>query len=160
MMGTYRLVGRDPNDEIQVVNIEGNDGDVRVAVESRFDLGWLSATVFEVHDNSLVRAVGSIDLEADTGERSWWVDMTRHPAAEPSPEMRVAASHVLGVLAGDINIGIRPGGFTTALIEAATHADPINLSKLGQGFPEIAHCVRVYKKHIDGVNVLRRLAAG
>ena len=47
----------------------------------------------------------------------------------------------------------------TRIIEAATHADEMNLARLALGFPAIATAVSMFKNNPDGTAVLRRLAS-
>lgn len=74
-------------------------------------------------------------------------------------EVYEAARWVLFILDGDHERGTQPGGFTTQIIEAATHADEINLAKLSLGFPAVVTAVSMYKNVPDGVETLRRLAS-
>lgn len=67
-----------------------------------------------------------------------------------------AAHHVLFVSEG---LGVQPGSFTTSLIETMFRADPINLARLGQGFPDEAIAVDLYKNHTGGREALLELAA-
>ena len=46
--------------------------------------------------------------------------------------------------------GVEPGGFYTALIEAALKADEDNLRLLGLGFPDVEAAVRGWRASPDG----------
>ena len=75
------------------------------------------------------------------------------PVQDISPQ---AARHVLfefGYGGGD-----RPGGFTTALIRAASLADSLNLDRLEHAFPSLIGAYRVAAKELDGVERLHAIA--
>ena len=74
-------------------------------------------------------------------------------------DVYVACRHVLYVLDDDREYGQEPGGFITRIIEAATHADEMNLARLALGFPAIATAVSIFKNTPDGTAALRRLAS-
>lgn len=65
---------------------------------------------------------------------------------------------LLGVLGEPT--GLKPGSFTTPLIEAALAADVRNQRKLAREYPEIMAAVTLWKDHDDGHVIVARIAAG
>lgn len=56
---------------------------------------------------------------------------------------------------GDWNLGIAPGHFMTRLFEAASAADPENLARLEEAFPEEVGAWRVASREPWGLEWLR-----
>jgi hypothetical protein len=54
----------------------------------------------------------------------------------------------------------KPGGFRTALIEAALRADVVNIRLLAHGYPELIGAVLVYKSVENGLDDLTQLVRG
>lgn len=67
------------------------------------------------------------------------------------------ASHVLWHF-GETAGALEPGSFTTRLLAACTAADPINLRRLGLGFPGYAAAVALAQGSTQGIAVLRVIA--
>lgn len=78
----------------------------------------------------------------------------RYDSADIEPDQ---AQHVLHVF--DYDGGHQPGSFAHALITAARQADPLNLAKLGIGFPGYAAAVYLIMNEDDGVDRLRGIAS-
>lgn len=75
------------------------------------------------------------------------------PVKDISPQ---AARHVLFEFGyGD---GVRPGGFTTALLRAASLADSLNLARLEETFPSLIGAYRLASQELDGVERLHAIA--
>lgn len=51
-----------------------------------------------------------------------------------------------------------PGGFTIALVEVITRADPENRARLALGFPELVAAVLLAQGRTDGIERLRKIA--
>jgi hypothetical protein len=69
----------------------------------------------------------------------------------------VTAAHYVLSVAGD-GRAIRPGGFTSLLVQAMFHADPSNRARLAQGFSVLMSAVIAYKDDPDGRERLQKLA--
>jgi hypothetical protein len=67
------------------------------------------------------------------------------------------ASHVLHHFGEG---GMKPGSFTTPLIQAIAAADPRNLALLALGFPALVAAVRLAMRQDDGIATLRDIAKG
>lgn len=56
--------------------------------------------------------------------------------------------------------GHRPGSFTVALLSAIASADPTNRRLLALGFPHYVAACDLAEREPDGIEQLRRIAAG
>lgn len=67
------------------------------------------------------------------------------------------AQHALFVVAGDFGLGLQPGSFTTNLIRAIQHADPLNRARVAEAFPSLVQAVVMAGGSVEALEALRTL---
>lgn len=68
------------------------------------------------------------------------------------------ARHVLWLFGHDG--GYQPGTFTQKLIDLLAYAPPVQMAKLGLGYPVETEAVRLAKYDETGIDQLKKIAAG
>lgn len=88
--------------------------------------------------------------------------MTTLPAIDlpVTAELKAAAAETLWFFRGssEAPLATAPSSFNEQLLVLACRADPLNLAKIGQGFPEHAACVHLAKHTVTGMDTLREWA--
>lgn len=77
------------------------------------------------------------------------------PIGAPTGVTPEVASHVLHHYGEG---GYEAGSFTRQLIATVAAADPINMARLGLGFPEYVAAVRLANNFTEGIAILRAIA--
>lgn len=67
------------------------------------------------------------------------------------------AQHALFFVAGDYQLGLQSGSFTTNLMRAIMHADPLNRALVAQPFPSLVRAVTMAAGTVETLEALRTL---
>jgi hypothetical protein len=112
--------------------------------------GWINA----IKTNSDEIHFGAFHLDDFT---TWEVD----PDVDPKPLSgeTITAQNANHVLWHFNQGGLRPGSFTTALLNLLARADPLNAARLARSFPALRRAMFMAQDTRTGIAELKRIAA-